>query len=228
MLLSLAESSDVPIICPDSVRRLLSEAAAEESLLQRQPTAAAATAGLDGDVQLDDISLASLPLRHREAYSRLASRLAECCSAWGCSAAAVHCCGAAARLLGRAVAERIPPKPKGASIAAAAAAGEQREREVLLLIVDRLQDLQSPLAPGSLLSPSAPSDGGEWTLQQLKVLQQHKQRQEQPQQPQLVDPSAVPSQLIDSTGVRRPYTVTWDPLRPYCNSKGLFKNLQEQ
>lgn len=76
MLLSLAESSDVPIICPDSVRRLLSEAAAEESLLQRQPTAAAATAGLDGDVQLDDISLASLPLRHRVSlYSR-------CLSSW--------------------------------------------------------------------------------------------------------------------------------------------------
>ncbi|KAL8435761.1 hypothetical protein ACSSS7_002243 [Eimeria intestinalis] len=94
-----------------------------------------------------------------EAYSALASRLAECCFWWGCSSAAVHCSGAAARMLGRAVAERIPPKSRRsgaaaaaavAAAAAAAAAGVRgtsaeaaaQNQEVLLLIVDRLQQQQ--------------------------------------------------------------------------------------
>ncbi|KAL8443926.1 hypothetical protein Emed_006469 [Eimeria media] len=125
----LTDGSAAPLITEDSARRLLAEAAAEERLLQRRPAAA-------GESQAET---------HEEAYSALASRLAECCYWWGCTSSAVHCSGAAARLLGRAVAERIPPKSRRPAAAAAAAAvrgtsGEAaaENQEVLLLIVDRV------------------------------------------------------------------------------------------
>ncbi|OEH79532.1 hypothetical protein cyc_05712 [Cyclospora cayetanensis] len=174
----MAASPEIPLITADSTKRLLSATAAEERLLQWHPSGAAlAPADADQDVQLEDLALENLPLHHREAYSTLASRLAECCVGWGCLPSAVHCSGAASRLLGRAVAERVAHKSRRMTSDASAfgggppgeAQGRQQDCEVVLLIVDRILDMQGPLAFGSLLMPSAPPDGGSRRLSAAPV-----------------------------------------------------------
>ncbi|KAL8272539.1 hypothetical protein Esti_003538 [Eimeria stiedai] len=143
------------------------------------PAASASAAARDFFLDVA-AAAASAVLVSAAAAAAAAAMLAECCFWWGSSSASVHCSGAAARLLGRAVAERIPPKSRRSRGTAAASAGVRgtsaeaaaENQEVLLLIVDRQHSSSSstaaqqhPLAPRS---SSSSNSEAQWLVLQLQ------------------------------------------------------------